>query len=326
MSLNKNKWIGIFLACLLWACGEDKKSTPQQVTNPPQRIKLKAAPQFSVDSAWQYIEKQLSFGSRVPGTQGHEKCGKWIAAQLESRGAKVIIQKTVVKRFDEIEMPVKNIIGVFNPEIKKRVLLSAHWDTRFSADAGEGTERKSVPGANDGGSGVGALLEIARLISQRAPAVGIDIIFWDTEDQGSEDSPDTWCKGSQYWAKNPHVPGYIASYGINLDMVAGKNTWFPQEQVSVYFAKSTVDKVWETANALGYSSYFPFQVMGPVTDDHLYVNQHNGTPTIDIIARDVEGKGFFAHWHTIEDDMNSLDTAVLKAVGQTVVQVIYNEE
>lgn len=63
-----------------------------------------------------------------------------------------------------------------------------------------------MDGADDGGSGVGALLEIARQIGQKAPGIGIDIIFFDAEDYGTPEfvtdyTPDSWCLGTQFWAK-----------------------------------------------------------------------------------------------------------------------------
>ena len=96
-------------------------------------------------------------------------------------------------------------------------------------------------GANDGASGVGALLEIARLVNQQQPELGIDIILLDAEDYGApqfytgQHKEEFWCLGSQYWARNPHVQGYNARFGILLDMVGGEGSVFMKEGYSEEF-------------------------------------------------------------------------------------------
>lgn len=315
----------ILLACLalaLASCGEDKPKAHQNQSEQP-KPEMAKAPDFNPDSAFAFIEQQLAFGPRVPNSRAQEKCAAWLKSKLESYGAKVQIQETRAKRHDGEVLRVMNIIASWHPENAKRILLSAHWDSRHIADETENSG-KAVPAANDGASGVAALLEIARNLQQQKPNAGIDIILWDGEDQGTENEEASWCLGSRYWAANPHIKGYTATMGINLDMVGGVNTWFPQEQSSVYFAGAIVKTVWETAHALGYGEFFPFHSQGPVLDDHLYVNQIAGIPMIDIIARDLNGKGFFEHWHTETDDIQHISKPILKAVGQTVTQVVYN--
>jgi len=323
--MNKLKLLGLIFVLILTACEEDKKSKPKTQVVVPQ-IRLREAPVFSEDTAFYYIEKQLSFGPRVPNSKAQQKCAEWLEQELKKRGAETMIQQTKARRFDGEVLKIMNIIGAFRPERERRVLLSAHWDSRFIADAGEINKDKAVPAANDGASGVAVLLEIARLISLQQPEVGIDIIFWDAEDQGNNQSNESWCLGSQYWARNPHVKGYKAIYAINLDMVGGVNTWFPQEQTSIQYAKPIVDRIWNTAHAIGYGEHFPYMQQDPVTDDHYYINRIAGIPAVDIIARDLGGKGFYEHWHTHEDDISNISKPILKAVGQTVTQVIYDEQ
>ena len=179
----------------------------------------------------------------------------------------------------------------------------------------------------DGASGVGALLEIARLVHQQQPELGIDIIFLDAEDYGAhdQDNEESWCLGAQYWARNPHVQGYNARFGILLDMVGGKNTVFLKESYSEKFAPDVNKKVWKAARKLGYGNLFINEDGGGVTDDHLFINRLARIKTIDIIASDPEG-GFTPTWHTLTDNMDHIDKNTLKAVGQTVLEVIYNEK
>ena len=191
---------------------------------------------------------------------------------------------------------------------------------------------KPVLGANDGASGVGVLLEMARQMSKQQPTVGVDIIFFDVEDYGAPsdvsvpNSEDTWCLGTQYWANNPHVAGYKAKYGILLDMVGGKNAVFPREQVSMEYARDVVDKVWATGQSLGFSQYFLDQPGGIITDDHVVVNKVIGIPSIDIIHYDANAGGFVSTWHTVNDTMENIDINTLNAVGTTLMHVIYKEK
>jgi len=290
-------------------------------------------PVFNADSAYQYIAQQVAFGPRVPNTSAHESCGAFLAGELRRHGATVIEQKAVVTAYDGTALRATNIIGSFQPQNKTRLLLFAHWDTRPWADNDPDESKHHTPilGANDGASGVAMLLEMARLIQEQQPQVGIDLIFFDCEDYGTpqwagQDSEDSWCLGTQYWASTPHVEGYNARYGILLDMVGGRNATFYQERFSKEYAQSTIDKVWNTASTLGFGSYFPMEEGGSITDDHLYVNRIAGIPSIDIIPMDKLNGGFGYSWHTLQDDMSCINKATLKAVGQTLTTVIYNEK
>lgn len=327
--------IKLFFALLtvtLVSCGQ--KSTGE---TPPAEVKKAPAsttPAFQADSAYLYIENQVKFGPRVPNTQAHKACGNYLANELRRFGANVYEQEALLSAYDNTGLEARNIIGSFDPENKKRILLFAHWDTRPYADhdPNPANHRTPIDGADDGGSGVGVLLEIARQIGQKAPGVGIDIIFFDAEDYGTPEfvtdyKPDTWCLGTQFWTKNPHIPNYHADFGILLDMVGAKNATFFKEQLSTMYAAKYVEEVWSTARDLGYGKYFIQAAGGAITDDHQYVIQGMNIPCIDIINYDPETeKGFGAHWHTINDTMDNIDPQTLKAVGQTVLEVIYNRQ
>jgi Zn-dependent M28 family amino/carboxypeptidase len=293
-------------------------------------------PTFDADSAYRFVEAQTEFGPRVPGTPAHTACGDYIAAKLTAFGAEVTNQYADMKAFDGSNVRVRNIIGAYNTATKKRVALFAHWDSRRWADNDPDPTKHHTPilGANDGASGVGVLLEIARHLRQTVPAIGIDIILFDAEDGGVPkfetaiaNSETSWCLGSQYWARNPHVQGYNARFGILLDMVGGRDSRFLREYYSEYYAKDIDNKVWETARSLGYNRYFVNEKGAPVTDDHYFVNLIARIPTVDVIATDPDQNvSFFKYWHTINDTMDYIDRNTLKAVGQTVMAVIYNEK
>lgn len=330
----KKYWaIGIIIPVLCISCGANSNRETNNTQSEEVTVNV---PDFSSDSAYSYIQAQVDFGPRVPNTQAHVECGNYLAGKLEEFGAVVTNQYADLTAYDGTLLKARNIIGSYQPEMKKRVLLFAHWDTRPWADndPDKNNHRKPVMGANDGASGVGVLLEIARQINIRQPAIGIDIIFFDAEDYGTPQfhtgrhEEHTWALGSQYWSRYPHVRNYNARYGILLDMVGGKGATFYKEYFSNRYAPHVVTKVWNMAASLGYGDYFVNKEGGAVTDDHLYVNQIANIPSIDIIPNDEFNplSSFGSFWHTVNDTMEVIDKSTLKAVGQTVTAVIYNEK
>jgi glutaminyl-peptide cyclotransferase len=323
--------LSFLVLTVLVACGPSKKEETK--TEP---IKLNPAPVANADSAFFFVEKQVKFGPRVPNSNPHKKTGDYLVATLKRYGAKVTEQNFESMSYDGKKLFLRNIIGSFYPEKQKRILLAAHWDTRPFADKDKGNPDAPFDGANDGASGVGVLLEVARLLnSGAAPNAGIDIIFFDGEDWGEkvgESQPSLptgqtswWLLGSQYWASHKHASNYTAYYGILLDMVGAKNSRFFKERSSLDYAPSVVDKVWNTAAQLGRSNLFVSQTQGAVIDDHVPVNEKARIPMIDIINYDPVNGDFGDFHHTTKDNLTVIDKEVLSAVAQVVVQVVYNE-
>ncbi|MCC8172453.1 MAG: M28 family peptidase [Parabacteroides sp.] len=320
----------IYLFCMvsLLGCKQPGNTTAGDVQE-----KVTAAPAFNADSAYACIEKQVAFGPRVPNTEAHRACAAYLASELKRFGAEVKVQEATLKAYDGTPLQAQNIIGSYNPGNKSRVLLFAHWDSRPYADhdPDPANHRTPVLAADDGGSGVGVLLEAARQFGLKNPGVGVDILFFDAEDYGTPEfhtgpyTENSWCLGSQFWAKNPHEPGYKADFGILLDMVGARNAVFFKESTSMRYAPAIVEKVWTTARNLGYGRYFINARGGGITDDHEYVIKGRNIPCIDIINYDPESEnGFAPHWHTVNDSMANIDRETLKAVGQTVLEVVYN--
>lgn len=345
----KIRSISISVACLILLGGislfiieckpkneAENNNEDSVLTNTQSAIRISQAnvPDFNADSAYLFIAKQVSFGPRIPGTPAQTKCAEWITAEVRKLTTTVYVQDLKVELWNHQMVPCINIIASFNPDQKKRILLCTHWDTRPWSDRDSLYPKKTFDGADDGGSGVGVLLEIARQLSAQPAKAGIDIVFLDVEDYGppvwdpqsTNEEVNGYCLGTQQWANTPHVPDYRAYFGILLDMVGAKNATFPQEGVSLQYAPSVVQKVWDIARALGNSNYFVNEKGPSITDDHTFVNSINGTPTIDIINMDRTTKnGFAKHWHTQDDDMSIIDRNTLKAVGQTLLQVVYTE-
>ena len=329
--------IALMILSAVFACACGNKSA--QVGNSQNKAQAytKVSPGFNADSAYHFVEKQVLFGPRVPNSSEHVACGNYLVEQLKRFGADVTEQKADLKAYNGTILKARNIIASFDADKKDRILLFAHWDTRPFADhdQDEKNHRTPIDGANDGASGVGVLLEIARAIQQQKPALGVDIIFFDAEDYGTPEfdknmltnSENTWCLGSEYWSKKPHVAGYKARFGILLDMVGAYDATFYKEYFSRQYAGNVVEKVWATAKDLGYGRYFVDKTGGAITDDHLPVNKNLNIPSIDIIQLDPNSEtGFGAYWHTLKDRMDNVSKETLNAVGQTVLEVIYKEK
>lgn len=296
---------------------------------------LAAAP-FSADSAYAYIERQLAFGPRTPGSEGHKACALWLEREMKRHGADtVMVQRATVTRHDGVTLPIANIMARFNPGAEKRVLLAAHWDTRpwADAEADASLHSRPIPGANDGGSGTAVLLELARQMGMRRPGIGVDLLLVDAEDSGisgeedADDGTSSWCLGTQYWADNhPYTAATLPEYAIVLDMVGGTGARFHREAVSQYAVPSVVDKVWGLAARLGHGDQFVNEVGGPVLDDHVFI-MRAGIPAIDIIENSNQATGSFApSWHTMTDDISAIDRRPLRAAGETVATLIYSEK
>ena len=313
---------------VLFSCQEEKKSTQSVKKETKKPVEV---PVFNVDSAYHFIQEQVDFGPRYLSSKGWEQCGDYLVQKLSAYTPHVQEQNSRITTYDGKSHTLRNIIASFSPEKNNRILLCAHWDTRHVADHDDARQNEPILGANDGGSGVGVLIEIARLLSQKESRLGIDIILFDAEDYGdpnsnSPNSATSWCIGSKYWSENPHVPNYYAQYGILLDMVGAKDARFTHEGLSRNYAQRILKKVWKTAHNLGHGEYFAYQMTPQIIDDHYYLNAVANIPTIDIIEHDMNTKsGFNKHWHTHGDDMNNIDKNTLNAVGQTVTSVIYNE-
>lgn len=331
MSFLRTLLICTIFAVLTIACENETQNDATTDTDTATKPAAVSVPRFDRDSAMVYVQKQTEFGSRIPNSEAHRQTKEWLSAKLADFGATVIEQDFTADLYTGESYEATNIIGQYNPEHSKRVILAAHWDSRFTADHDPNEENHDEPvmGADDGASGVGVLLEIARQLQANPIDLGIDIILFDAEDNGdgSEDGDyRTWCLGSQHWARNFHVSGYEAKFGILLDMVGAKNARFTKDGISMAYAPNIMNKVWKLAQSMGYGAYFVDVPTRELVDDHLFVNQIAKIPMIDIINRPADTETLFvAHWHTTEDTFDKIDPRTLRAVGQVVLATIYRE-
>jgi glutaminyl-peptide cyclotransferase len=283
-------------------------------------------PDFNSDSTFLFLKKQVDFGPRVPNTPAQRKCADWFIKEFKRFGLTVVEQKFQARHYQGTYFNGINIIGQYKPELEKRILIAAHWDSRFQATKDTKNKDKPIDGADDGASGAAILLELARTLAGNPVDVGVDLFLIDLEDQGNEDSNDneTWCLGAQYWSKNIHRPSYSPYYAILLDMVGASGARFYKEGFSREVAPEVVNMVWNTAISLGYGEYFINQDRGGITDDHAFISRDARIPMIDIISTPNDGQHpFGSYHHTHNDNISIIDKKVLKAVGQTMTTVIY---
>lgn len=330
-------------ALLLVSCGGNEKPGPTPAATPtpaepakeaePEPLKEANVPAFAGDSAMAYVQAQVDFGPRVPNTEEHAACGDWLIAELERHGLTTLVQAAEVEAYTGDVLNIRNIMGRYQPENPNRIVLMAHWDTRPYADRDDSRKGKPILGANDGGSGVGVLLELARAVNaaEEKPTIGFDIVFFDAEDYGQPSvsmvaqQGNSWCLGSQYWSRNLPATDYRPQYGILLDMVGAADAVFPKEGGSMQYAAPVVNKVWATAERLGHNEYFVSTTTNSITDDHIYVNILAKIPTIDIVHYDPSTRDFgnFHHRHT--DNMEIIAKEPMQAVGEVLLDVLYRE-
>lgn len=275
-------------------------------------------PAFDGERALEYVETQLAFGPRVPNTEGHRRAGDWIEAQLRTRADSVEVQafQHVTAAGDTLQL--RNFIGRFLPDAMDRVVYLAHWDTRPHADrsANVGQQRLPVPGANDGASGVALLLAVADALREAPPAYGVDLVFVDGEDFGdfsADGRPDVLI-GSRHYASTLDA-GHLPLYAVVWDMIGDRDLQIYREGYSLSAAPEIVERVWRTADELGYGRVFLANPVLSVVDDHIPL-QERGIRAIDVI--DFE----YPSWHTTDDTLDKVSAESLQIVGEVALALI----
>ncbi len=320
MSLKKKLIVITLFSLLVTAC----KSDPDFRFSDQGRF----VPAFSAERAFHYIEDQVNFGPRVPNTEAHREAIQYFNRHFRETAGN---RSVYVQSFQEVvygdTLNLYNLVASFAPEKSDRILLAAHWDSRPRGEEDSLNPDLPIPGADDGGSGVGVLMEFANIFAEYDLPIGVDIILFDGEDYGEEGDLDHYFLGSRHWGNNPPVPGYSPRFGILLDMVGGVNATFPKEGYSMRFAPRLVDEIWSIAHEFGHSGLFINERGGMIADDHIIVEQLTGIPMINIIHHRVSPTGevrFPPYWHTQNDNMDIIDKDVLQAVGDVILELIYN--
>ena len=311
----------IFLSLLLISCNPTDNDLEFN-------RKGNTVPEFSSDAAYQYIQDQVAFGPRVPNTEAHRNAISYFREHFDSTAGKeaVFVQEFETEVYGET-LQLYNLVAAFGLEHSDRIVLAAHWDSRPRAEEDPDQPGEPIDGADDGGSGVAVLMELASIFAENDLPIGVDIILFDGEDYGESGDLANYFLGSRHWSQNPPVPGYSPRFGILLDMVGGEGAVFPKEGYSMNFAPDLVNQVWKVADEIGYGDLFLNESGGAVSDDHVIVERYTGIPMINIIHHRRGSGGrvqFPPYWHTQNDTMEIIDRDVLQAVGDVLLEMIYN--
>ena len=309
---DKMKRILFLVLILFYSCN----------TKPRNSIDI---PNFDSNKAFTYLVKQCEFGPRNPGSSGHLEFSNYLEAFLSELEGNLIVQEFIyIEPITNMERNGKNFIIQFNENAEYRLLLGAHWDTRSLSDQDEEIENQSLPvlGANDGASGTSVLMELATIISEKNPEIGIDIVFFDAEDGGFSGQPETFALGSRFFAEN--LPIVKPNFAIIVDMVGDKNLSIPIERISYNIAPEKVKEIWNLAEELSLPA-FKKTIDLEIYDDHVPLWEVAAIPAIDIIDFQYPNM-FYNHWHTQRDTPENCSPQSLGQVGNLLVNYIYGSD
>lgn len=311
-------------ALIITSCREETKVE----TAPSYTLLEKASvPQFDAENAYKMVEAQVALGPRNPGSEAHRKAKLFFENELKKYADEVVLQNFTYTGYENTKLDLTNIIAKFNPKSENRIFICAHWDSRPRSDQDKKESNKNLPilGANDGGSGVGVILELARLLKQHKVEYGIDLILFDGEDYGVESDLSNYCLGSKYFAAN--IPqNYKPVFGILLDLVGDKEAYFKKEGNSLQVMPDVVNMIWNIAEKQNAGAFINAEGHA-IFDDHVPLNQA-GIPTIDIIDADLigadTGNERRNYWHTQNDNMDNIGKETLQQVGNVLTNLIYS--
>ena len=282
-------------------------------------------PRFDENHAFSYLVAQCDFGPRNPGSDGYYACLDYLITELDQSANEIILQDfSYQERRYNKQYNLENIIARFNPDSEFQTVISAHWDTRPWADQEDLRQDRDQPiiGANDGASGVAILLELAKIMGENPPPIGVNLVFFDGEDLGVPGENETYCQGSRFFAKNLPIPR--PDEAINLDMVGDKQLVLPIERYSLEYHPKLVRHLWDRAKDMGLDAFIG-RVDYAIYDDHIPLNEIAGIPSIDII--DFKYPNSYANfWHTMNDIPENCSEESLGQVGALMVDYIYNRE
>lgn len=282
------------------------------VTPTPPPLK---PPRFDQERAFQRLRELCAFGPRNHGSEGKAKVEEWIQQTLRNAGAEVTVHsfQHTPKGASKPEI-FRNIVARINPKQTRRVLIATHYDTRSTADKDPDESRRNEPiiGANDGGSGVAVLLEMAALWKDELPPVGIDMIFFDGEDFGRGPELDDYFLGSKAYVRD--FPDYRPDWGVVLDMVGDADFAIRKERDSLARASAIVEGVWNAAARVKSNGILD-ERGGLVYDDHTAFLE-KGIPVVLLI--DFSYKWF----HTTADTPDKCSASSLGQVGRTVMEAV----
>ena len=258
---------------------------------------------FNPARAFQDLEALCRIGPRPSGSQGMLRQRKFLVEHFETRAEWVVVEnfEATVSGFDQ-PVPMANLVASWNLGASERLLVAAHYDTRPIA---------GFIGANDGGSGVAVLMELAR-VDWASTGFGIDLVYFDGEECVVDPELDGELLGSSHFAQSYQTAEPRPNYqgAIVLDMVGGGSARFEREASSYLRAFDLQSEVWTLAERLGCDA-FSWDIGPDVVDDHLPLLDA-GIPAINVIDTS------YPQWHTLADTIDQCSIETLGQVGRLV--------
>ena len=259
--------------------------------------------------AYQNLKDFVAIGPRPLGSQGHSQAEQFILDHLA--GAQ-IEQDQFDAQTAAGTFPMDNIIAKFPGKKDGIIVLAGHYDTNLPL------KKTSYVGANDGGSDVGLMLEIAReLRGQPLPGYSIWLVFTDGEEATVSWSDNDSVYGSKHLASRWSQDGTAAKVKalLLLDMIGDKDLDVDRDENSTAWL---LDVVYRAAERTGEESHF-FARNNAIEDDHLPFAAVD-IPVADII--DMDYGIFNSFHHTTQDTPDHCSAASLQIVGDVVMETV----
>lgn len=248
---------------------------------------------------------------RDAGSPGARRAAEHLEQKLTALGFKATID-TFTQETPGGTTTFHNVLGRLPGKTDRVIVLGSHFDTKSGISP-------DFQGANDSGSSCGALLELARVLSESGPLeTDVLVAFFDGEECAHEYGPRDGLHGSRQLARQFVESGgapYVEAV-IILDMIGDRDL-----TVSVDGSKRMTQELFAAAHEAGTRSVFSLS-RSAILDDHLPFLQA-GMPAVDVIDfKYGSAPGLNDYWHTMKDSMDKLSAESLQVIGDTVLQMI----
>jgi len=290
--------------------------------------------EFDGQRANESVTTQVEFGPRLPGSNASMELRDWF---METRPE---FDWTLDPHFRD-GYNLTNLEGRLIPtdaeENGSIIVLAAHYDSRDRAERDPDPNMTDVPipGANDGGSGVAVLWELARILPSMELEHEVWILLTDAEDQGLIEDPSTWALGAQSWADNrseddiSRIDAFLLvdmigdadlkihrTFPPYLNDAEGNRLWGAVENLSGPLG--LVDNITDCNGNPGLD-IVNFSKNDGVIDDHVPM-LNVGIPAIDFIdiRYGENATAWQGYWHTHEDTPDKVSAESLAHIGRLI--------
>ena len=288
---------------------------------PPQALDANRfaprADRFSAESSWQHMRRLVEMGPRTWGHPGYEAVQEYLREHLEISGASVRSHSFQHQFSNEsAPRPFTNIIASFAGSSSRWILLGTHYDTRAWADQDPSPDNHDQPivGANDGASGVAVLLEIASVLSERPPSMGVVLAFFDGE-EGRRGGGEYSVGSKQLAARFDELFASRPVAAIVIDMVGDADLRILHDPRSAAANPWLDVHLWRQARELGLDVFDDRERGYPLLDDHGPLLDI-GIPATLVIDYD------YPWWHTVSDTLDKCSRQSLEVTGRVLLRSV----